>query len=164
MLIRKADTQDLDAVCRLAAQINRQHHQAMPDLFRGEVDSASERAFWAERMEGEDRALLLAVRDGQTLAFATLMAQTSPPLPFLQPRRICRIGTIVVDEAHQGQGIGSRLLTAAEAWGREQGADEIRLEVMQFNQSAQDFYARHGLTPQSQILSKPLRPEQGAAS
>ncbi|POZ63997.1 GNAT family N-acetyltransferase [Chromobacterium alticapitis] len=160
MLIRKADAQDLDAVCRLTAQINRQHHLAMPELFRGDVDMASERAFWAERMEGEDRAILLAVLDGETLAFASLMTQTSPPLPFLQPRRICRIGTIVVDEAHQGQGIGSLLLAAAEDWGRGQDADELRLEVMDFNHGAQAFYARHGLAAQSQIMSKPLFGDQ----
>ncbi|PRP69358.1 hypothetical protein BUE93_16360 [Chromobacterium amazonense] len=156
MLIRKADEQDLDAVCRLAEQINRQHHLAMPELFRDEIDPAAELAFWRERMEGEDRAILLAEREGQVLAFATLMLQTPPPMPFLQPRRICRLGTIVVDEAHQGQGLGSRLMLAAEDWGRRQQADELRLEVMAFNQRAHALYLRQGLAPQSQIMSKLL--------
>lgn len=39
MLIRKADAQDLDAICRLAAQINRQHHQALPELFLAAADA-----------------------------------------------------------------------------------------------------------------------------
>ncbi|MEO9386388.1 GNAT family N-acetyltransferase [Chromobacterium phragmitis] len=163
MLIRKAEAQDLDAVRRLAAQINRQHHQAMPEWFRAEVESEADCVYWLERMTGEDRTILLAEQAGEVKAFATVMTQAMPPAPFLQARRVCRIGTIVVDEAHQGQGIGSRLLAAAEDWGHAQGADEVRLEVMQFNRSAQDFYARHGLVPQSQILSKPLRLEQGAA-
>ncbi|UTH72474.1 GNAT family N-acetyltransferase [Chromobacterium sp. IIBBL 290-4] len=156
MLIRKADEQDLDAVCRLAAQINRQHHLAMPELFRGDVDAEAELAFWRDRMEGEDRVMLLAEREGQILAFATLTLQMPPPMPFLQARRICRLGTIVVDEAHQRQGLGSRLISAAEDWGRQQHADELRLEVMDFNQGAHALYLRQGLTPQSQIMSKPL--------
>ncbi|WP_434633435.1 GNAT family N-acetyltransferase [Chromobacterium sp. CV08] len=156
MLIRKADEQDLDAICRLARQINRQHHQALPELFRDEADADADRAFWAERMEGEDRAMLLAEHEGEVRAFAAAQLQASPPLPFLQPRHICRIGTIVVDEAHRGQGIGSLLLAAVENWGRRQDADELRLEVMQFNREALAFYARHGLAAQSQIMSKSL--------
>ncbi|KJH68506.1 GNAT family N-acetyltransferase [Chromobacterium violaceum] len=156
MLIRKADAQDLDAICRLAAQINRQHHQALPELFLAAADADADRAFWRARLEGEDSVLLVAEREGAVLAFLTAQLQNSPPLPFLQARRICRIGTIVVDEACQGQGMGSRLLAAAEDWGRRRDADELRLEVMQFNQGALAFYARHGLAAQSQIMSKSL--------
>ncbi|OHX19399.1 GNAT family N-acetyltransferase [Chromobacterium sphagni] len=162
MLIRQAEPRDIDAVCRLAAQINRQHHLALPALFRAEADAAADRAFWTEVLDGDGRTMLLAEIDGLPAGFATLQLLT-PSLPFLLPRRICKLNTLVVDEARRRAGVGSALLRAAKDWARASQADEIRLEVMQFNQAAQGFYARHGMAAQSQILSTPLFAREGAA-
>jgi ribosomal protein S18 acetylase RimI-like enzyme len=52
----------------------------------------------------------------------------------------CVIVEVAVSRAHQSQGIGSRLLHAAEVWGREQGADLASLEYLAENTRAANFY------------------------
>jgi len=43
-----------------------------------------------------------------------------------------------------------------ELWAKKSGAKEIRLEVMEFNTSAQAFYKSDGYDIQSRILAKPI--------
>jgi ribosomal-protein-alanine N-acetyltransferase len=61
-----------------------------------------------------------------------------------RPRRAGYIVTIDVDPEQRRQGIASILLTEVERRLLRQGINAIRLEVADNNQSARDFYARHG--------------------
>ena len=54
----------------------------------------------------------------------------------------CVIAEIVVSRLYQSQGIGSRLLKAAEEWGREHGADFASLEYHAANAGTCEFYQR----------------------
>ncbi|NHR04075.1 GNAT family N-acetyltransferase [Chromobacterium haemolyticum] len=155
MKIRPAAASDLPAICRLADEINLQHHLALPHTFAANGAADRDSAFWAGQLNTPNAALLLAETDGEVTAFValTLLDLT---LPFLLPRRICRVATLVVTAEWRGQGHGSALLNAAEDWARRHSADEIRLEVKDFNQAALNFYLRRGLEPQSRILGKRL--------
>ncbi|WP_337883640.1 GNAT family N-acetyltransferase [Chromobacterium haemolyticum] len=157
MTIRPAAASDLPAICRLADEINLQHHLALPHTFADNGAADRDSAFWAGQLNTPNAALLLAEADGEVTAFValTLLDLT---LPFLLPRRICRVATLVVtaERRGQGQGQGSALLNAAEDWARRHSADEIRLEVKDFNQAALNFYLRRGLEPQARILGKRL--------
>lgn len=60
--------------------------------------------------------------------------------PFVLATTICRVGTIVVDQNYPRSGIGKTLMEAEIAWGAEQGKNDVRLEVFDFNKNALDFY------------------------
>ena len=52
----------------------------------------------------------------------------------------CHISEIAVSSRHQNQGIGGRLLRAAEDWGRLQRAEFASLEYLAGNTRASSFY------------------------
>lgn len=54
----------------------------------------------------------------------------------------CHVVEIAVSSRHQSQGIGARLLRAAEDWGRTQGAEFASLEYLAANTRAGAFYER----------------------
>jgi len=54
------------------------------------------------------------------------------------------IQNIFVVASRRGEGIGSRLLEAAEDALAEQGADVVGLDVMAANEAARSFYRDHG--------------------
>ena len=47
-------------------------------------------------------------------------------------------------------------MRAFNQWAQSNGATELRLEVMEFNQGAQRFYESLGMVTQSRIMSMPL--------
>jgi GNAT superfamily N-acetyltransferase len=65
---------------------------------------------------------------------------------------------LVVDEAVRSRGAGARLLDAAEAWARERGCAEMRVQSNVVRERAHTFYERHGYaTIKAQYkLLKPL--------
>jgi ribosomal protein S18 acetylase RimI-like enzyme len=54
------------------------------------------------------------------------------------------IDMLAIDERHQGRGLGTRLMAAAEAHGRSKGCREAFLYVDEVNPRAQQFYMGKG--------------------
>jgi len=52
----------------------------------------------------------------------------------------CHVAEIAVSRRHQSQGIGGRLLRAAEDWGRREGAELALLEYNAANTRASALY------------------------
>jgi ribosomal protein S18 acetylase RimI-like enzyme len=66
------------------------------------------------------------------------------------------VSVVAVSAAAAGGGIGRTLMTAAEAWARQQGCALITLEVFAGNTAARAVYARLGYQEQTLKLAKPL--------
>jgi ribosomal protein S18 acetylase RimI-like enzyme len=79
--------------------------------------------------------------------------------PDLMHREIiyCHVAEIAVSGSHQSQGIGGRLLHAAEEWGRTMGAAFASLEYHAENERAGSFYQeRMGYRPAAITVIKRL--------
>ena len=66
------------------------------------------------------------------------------------------IRDLVVLENHRGQGIGSKLLKAAENEARKQDARWLRIEVLDSNEAAKQLYLSRGFQPYTLLLEKEL--------
>jgi ribosomal protein S18 acetylase RimI-like enzyme len=66
------------------------------------------------------------------------------------------VQNIFVDPAYRREGVGSRLLSAAEDALEADGADVVGLEVMADNDDARAFYRDHGYDPHRVTLEKPI--------
>ncbi|WP_459476831.1 N-acetyltransferase family protein [Pseudomonas sp. No.117] len=155
--IRPAVVTDLAALCTLAEQLAEHHHEQAPETFAAPSGGWRDQDYWAAQLEPEDGVLFVAEQRDELVGFVTARLSDTRGISFLQPLVLCRIGTLVVAASHRGQGVGTRLLAQVEAWAKANDADELRLEVMEFNRDAQAFYARQAFHGQSRILAKPLR-------
>lgn len=104
-------------------------------------DAWSEGMFWSElaHARGPDRTrhYLVAEQGGQLAGYAGLAAAGG----------MGDVQTIAVAPAHQGTGLGARLLAALLAAATEFGCREVFLEVRVDNERAQRLYTRFGFEP-----------------
>jgi GNAT superfamily N-acetyltransferase len=111
-----------------------------------ECEVGGERAaYWRARMEapGAERRLVLIAELGEE-------AQERTPVGFVCVER--QPGSpwgVLLDNlhalpAHQGIGVGKRLMQAAQAWARAQGEAQLYLYVLEGNAPAIAFYERQG--------------------
>lgn len=87
-----------------------------------------------------DQALLVADRDGHLCGLLALDLMYYLPLG----ARTCRITALVVAAGHQGEGVGSELLRAAESWARQAGAARIEVTSAAHREKAHGFYRARG--------------------
>ena len=157
--VRRATLADLPVICQLGAVLQAQHHQAVPELFTPVDDPTRDADFWQlrlQRQEAGEGAFWLWQVDGQVVALLVARLLDERSMPHLQPMLACQIQSVAVLPSWQGQGIGHALLQQAEDWAREQGAQEMRLDVFQFNQHAIGLYQRRGYQIRLQHMSKRL--------
>jgi ribosomal protein S18 acetylase RimI-like enzyme len=82
---------------------------------------------------------LIAELDGEIVGFVDVQLEQSPD--WMHRKMVyCHIAEIAVRGAHRNQGIGGRLLRAAEDWGRQHGAEFASLEYHAANVRAIVFY------------------------
>ncbi len=152
MEIRKAQEQDIDAILELNRQIGEIHFEQAPQVFC--PPSPEERAFLLAAISAEGRLFCVAEQEGAVVGFLTARIDINETIPFLSKQPICRIGTVVVDEGHQSQGIGKALIAHCDEWGKVHGAHQIRLEVMAFNERAKALYEALGFKMLSQTMAR----------
>lgn len=155
-MIRKANKDDIKAICFLSNEINAEHHEAIPNTFSvlGEIERDAD--FWLAYMAREESAILLIERQDEIVGMAAVSIPTGPKPSFLTDKTTCHLTTIVVASSARRQGVGKKLIGAVEDYAHENGASEVLLEVMQFNQSAIRFYLSMGYGDFSTKLVKPL--------
>ena len=155
MNIRPATVDDLDQVCTLADEIATFHHDKEPEVF-APADAQRDRAFWLSCITSTDGTVLVASDAETIVGYVTAkVSNISDPI-FLNPRTVCRVGTIVVSSRLQRRGIGKELIRSIETWAISRSAVEIRLEVFAFNLQASSFYASLGYATQSYIMNRSL--------
>jgi ribosomal protein S18 acetylase RimI-like enzyme len=154
MDIRKACEGDIDDLLALNKQIGEYHYQHAPDVFT--KPSEAEKEFLINALNDTDRLFLVASLGDHVIGFLTATINKNESIPFLSKESICRINTIVVDQDYRKRGIGHKLILSCDAWAVKLGAHQVRLEVMEFNESAQQFYEKLGFKTSSKILTKSI--------
>lgn len=156
MNLRLATEKDLDEICLLSQQINTQHYHGAPQVFAAPKSVHRDRSYWRDNFNAEGAVFIVAEIDNKVVGFILALITENTTVSFIQKKKVCRVKTVVVSEGFQGQGIGKKLMEAVELWSISEGVDEVRLEVMEFNDQAQEFYGSIGFQTQSRILSKSI--------
>lgn len=119
-------------------------------------DTRTLRDDWAPIMRDYMRScgLTLLARDANGEAVGFLSGDI--PTGDIFREVIGHIDNVYLLERARRQGVGSALVSRFEAWCREQGASEVRLDVNLRNEPGLRFWARSGYTATMQAMSKPL--------
>jgi ribosomal protein S18 acetylase RimI-like enzyme/predicted nuclease with RNAse H fold len=91
--------------------------------------------------------VIVAAEGDAPVGFITLGTWT----PLESARHVLVVNGLAVDPAHQGEGIGGRLLDAGIERARERGARRLLLRVLSTNESARRLYERHGFTVEASL-------------
>ena len=99
---------------------------------------------WAKRFDVSDGGVFIAYVEGRHTGGA-VVAFDSPGLSMLEGRKdLAVLWDIRVSPESRGQGIGSALFRAAEAWAQAHGCRCLKVETQNINVAACKFYAEQG--------------------
>jgi len=87
----------------------------------------------------EDQALLIADDASEVVGWMQVVAY-----PYLETDESAEIRGLVVADGHRSRGIGSALVSAAEAWAARHGCQTLRVRSNVVRDHAHAFYERHG--------------------
>ena len=159
--IRVAAHEDVAALCPLYWAFHEFHAGRLPDRLhsRGAYDESDTTQLQAELsvlVTSKTAAVLVAELSHQLVGFAEVHLAHDEPHPARDRHRYGHLVGLLVIEANRRQGIGTRLVGAAERWARARGADEIRLDSWEFAEGPMPFYERLGYRTVSRTFVKGL--------
>jgi GNAT superfamily N-acetyltransferase len=126
--IRTARREDASALSELLTQLG----------YPARAEDLPERL---ERLHAADDILFVAELAGRVVGLAHV--HVSPSLEYDRPA--AKLGALVVEERHRGDGVGRALVQAAEAEARARGCVLLFLTTAERRADAHRFYERLGL-------------------
>jgi GNAT superfamily N-acetyltransferase len=144
--IRRAVPEDAEGITRTYLESAEHHAGLDSELYRLPAREAIAARYREGRQhpldESEASVTLVAELSGEIVGF--IDARLFQPLDAMHREMVlCLVSEIAVRRRQQNQGIGGKLLRAAEEWGRQQGAEFAILEYHPANTGAGMFYQRH---------------------
>ena len=157
MQIRRAEIKDADKINELLFQVAKIHATGRPDIFKTATKKYSDQEL-IEIINNDDSPIFVATDEKDfCLGYAFCVFQKTKDSILLQDRKTLYIDDICVDENSRGKHIGKSLYDFVENFAKENGFDNITLNVWSFNQSAYKFYEKCGMTPLKTTMEKRLK-------
>jgi len=152
MIIRKLTLLDYEAADRLMQKLHDMHFEARPDLYIA-VEHPYPLEEYEEKVTSEQFISLAAEEDGEIIGVCFVELREKSLMVELS---VAVMNALCVDEAHQRNGIATKLFEEAEKLAREAGAKRLDLMVWGFNDTARAFYEKIGMKEQRRILEQEL--------
>ena len=142
--IRPATQADAGAISLISREIQALHAAALPRHFRPDSDETFAPEELRELLKQPDNLILIAEADSGAAdyAYAEFVHCIQSTLTHYH-RQLC-LHHIGITAVQRRKGIGTALIAALRAAGKERGVDMLAVEVWRFNEDARAFYRRHG--------------------
>jgi ribosomal protein S18 acetylase RimI-like enzyme len=154
--IRRAASDDYNAVCELFDEIDAYHRDHLPHLFQPPIGPVRELDYFSWLVSDENVGFFVAEAGEKLVGLIHALVKDTPDIPILVPRRYAIVDTLVVNSDYQNQGIGRKLMDKIQEWVIAKGATSVELSVYEFNQAAIAFYESIGYHSLSRKMSKNL--------
>ena len=151
--VRAATKANYPAIIEIIAELEKQHVDAVPLVFR--TMSYEEQVRDLDSILADEKLqVFVAERDGTVLGYIHLAFHDEETRGGLLARRYVKVRDLAVARKYQRSGAGSALIQAAESWARERGIDTLELIVWEFNRGAFAFYQEIGYVTASRHMWK----------
>lgn len=133
-------------VCQVAQQggVVSLAEEDLPRAFVKDYDSLEDPRQWP-RLFDTSRWVLISAWRGSLRVGGIIVARATPGVDMLEGRGdLAVVWDLRVQAAERRQGVGAQLFKLAEAWAREQGCTELKVETQNTNPAACAFYSRQG--------------------
>lgn len=146
---------DVEGIAQTYVDSARYHHEIDPDLYQ--VPAVEDVAHdLASTWNAPDQATFVARIGGEIVGSADVrLLRLHSHSRMVAPRGVADVGIAVLGP-YRRRGVGRRLMEAAEAWARSQGAEAMTLDCHAANAGAISFYQRLGYRTTGLLLRKPL--------
>jgi ribosomal protein S18 acetylase RimI-like enzyme len=144
VIIRPAVPADLSTIGKLGAFLVREHHGFDPLRFIAATPRTEQgyAGFLATQLTESNVTLLVALRQDEVVGYVYATMEGYDYMSLRGPAGV--VQDIVVNPAHQGQGIGRALLDAALAALAARGAPRVVLSTAEQNAPAQRLFTSAG--------------------
>ncbi len=154
--IRRAEAKDAARINELLYQVAEIHANGRGDIFKEATKKYSDEDLRAI-IENDTTPIFVAVNEEElVLGYAFCIHKVTENHILFQDKRTLYIDDICVDEKVRGSHVGKQIYEYAEAYAKENGFDNITLNVWAFNEGAYKFYESCGMVPQRTIMEKIL--------
>jgi ribosomal protein S18 acetylase RimI-like enzyme len=143
MKIRDALESDLSSIAELLLIVHQLHVNAHPETYR-EISHEIAVDFLASKIAEKNAYLRVAEVDSELLGYCSAAIRSSANIPLLQPREFVYVNEVVVRPQSRMGGIGRALIADLKEFARQNGIEEIELDVGHFNSGAKIFFKRQG--------------------
>ncbi|MEI9921161.1 MAG: GNAT family N-acetyltransferase [Bacteroidota bacterium] len=135
-MISKAQLNDAETIATLVNSAYRGEHAKKGWTTEAELidGTRTDATALKDIINNKDTAILKYERDGKIIACVELKIVDGK----------LYLGMLTVEPSIQGGGIGKEMLRAAEAFGKEQGAQSVFMNVITIRKELIDWYKRHG--------------------
>jgi ribosomal protein S18 acetylase RimI-like enzyme len=137
----------MPVVGRLGALLVRIHHDFDPERFLPATPRTEEAyaGFLQGQLADASAIILVAERDGAVIGYSYAQIEGTDYMALRGPAGV--IHDLMVDPAHQGQGVGGLLLDAMRAILATRRVSQVVLSTAARNTAAQRLFARAGFRP-----------------
>ena len=146
MRIRAAEDADVPSLVRLFIEFHEFHVRGVPDRLRvpERYDEEELSSIVRSTINGESSSILVLEDRGHIRGLAEIYVKDDEAGSLVAGRRYGYLQSLLVADDHRRRGWGSALLHEAEEWARQQGAEEVRLDIWEFGEGPLGFYEESG--------------------
>ena len=155
--IREANQRDYEGLCRVFAEGDTFHSEALPYVFRKFDGPARTKEYISSIIVDENAGLFVAESAGQIIGAIHILIRETPNIPIMVPRRYAVIENLVVMKRFRRSGVGQSLVKRAEQWAMNKNVIQVELNVWEFNKGAIAFYEKLGYRTASRKIWKWLK-------
>jgi ribosomal protein S18 acetylase RimI-like enzyme len=156
IVIRRFDAvRDAESLQRCVIDQQNVHRTIEPSWPDGDAIVRDYLTYLETECAAHNGCIIMAHCGEQAAGFVCVVATTRGESPD-DPAPFAWIHDIYVKPEHRRHGVASILMAEAERFARGEGAQSVRLGVLDGNDPARRFYERHGFREYTHVLTKVL--------